>query len=78
MTKKEVKNYYRAKIAIVILGIVAFFAALGWAGDMDYTDQCILNMSYEEYDTIKAKLTQLNGCEPSESEIAHYWADHVK
>lgn len=78
MTKKEVKNYYRAKVVIVILGIVAFLAALGWAGDMDYTDQCILNMSYEEYDTIKAKLTQEKGREPSESEIAHYWAEHVR
>ena len=43
---------------------------------MDYTEQCILRMSYDEYDTIKARLTQLNGSEPSERDIAHWWAEH--
>lgn len=78
MTKKDVKNYYRAKIAVGIIGFVAFFAAIGWAGDVDYTEQCILRMSYEEYDTIKAQLTQMNGNEPSDREIAHWWAKHRK
>ena len=70
------KNYLTA--AIALLGVLAFFAALGWAGDMDYTEQCILRMSYDEYDTIKARLTQLNGSEPSERDIAHWWTEHQK
>ena len=59
-----------------LLGILTFTAVLGWAGDIDYTEQCILRMSYEEYDTIKARLTQLNGQEPSERDIAHWWVEH--
>ena len=58
------------------LVIMAFLALLGWAGDMDYTDQVILRMSYEEYDTIKAKLTTQYGHEPSDREIAHWWQEH--
>lgn len=71
------KSHY-LKTATALIGIVAFIAALGWAGDMDYTDQCILRMSCEEYDTIKTTLTRLCGHEPSERDIAHWWADHYK
>ena len=60
----------------IIIGCVAFFALLGWAGDIDYTDQCILRMSYEEYDNIRDSLTRQSGHEPSEREIAHWWAEH--
>ncbi len=71
------KKHYLT-LAIALLGVVAFLAALGWAGDIDYTEQCILRMSYEEYDTIKARLTQLYGHEPSEHDIAHWWTEHQK
>ena len=64
------------KTAAALLCIVAFIAALGWAGDIDFTEQCILHMSCEEYDTIKTTLTQQNGYEPSERDIAHWWAEH--
>ncbi len=69
-------NKHLASLALALFAVVAFVAVLGWAGDMDFTDQCILRMSYEEYDTIKAKLTKQYGHEPSEREIAHWWADH--
>lgn len=46
MTKKEYRNYCLAKVAVVVFGLLVFLAAIGWAGDMDYTDQCILRMSY--------------------------------
>lgn len=58
------------------IAVVAFFMALGWAGDVDYTEQIILRMSYDEYNTIKETLKHQQGHEPSEREIAHYWADH--
>lgn len=67
-----------AKMSLGCLGLVSFLVLLGWAGDMDYTDQVILHMSYEEYDTIKARLTQKNGHEPSERDIAHWWEEHHK
>lgn len=70
------KHYLKATAAL--LGFVAFFALLGWAGDIDYTDQCILRMSYEEYHTIRSLLTQQYGHEPSERQIAHWWASHHK
>lgn len=71
------KKHYLT-LATAILGIVAFFTVLGWAGDVDYTERCILRMSYEEYDTIKARLTQMYGHEPSERDIAHWWTEHQK
>lgn len=78
MTKKEYRNYCLAKVVVVVFGLLVFLAAIGWAGDMDYTDQCILRMSYEEYDAIKDSLTNKYGHEPSERDIAHWWAKHHK
>ncbi len=77
-TPKETnsKNSLYLKLAAGCLVIMTFFAVLGWAGDVDYTEQCILRMSYEEYDTIKDTLTRQYGHEPSERDIAHYWANH--
>lgn len=67
------------KLAIAPMCIVAFFGLLGWAGDIDYCDQVILRMSQEEYDSIKALLTeQGHGREPSERDIAHWWGEHHK
>jgi len=57
---------------------VAFFVMLGYAGDMDFCDQVILRMSYEEYDSVKARLKEMTGHEPSDREIAHWWDEHHK
>ena len=70
------KNF--TSLALVFLAVVALVAVLGWAGDIDFTEHCILHMSYEEYDTIKETLTKQYGYEPSESDIAHWWAEHRK
>lgn len=64
------------KLVAGCLAIAAFLTVLAWAGDIDYTEQCILRMSYEEYDTIKANLTKQYGHEPSQRDIAHWWAEH--
>ena len=55
--------------------VIGFFMLLGIGGDIDYTDQCILQMTEEEYDTIRQELTRLHGSAPSERDIAHYWAE---
>lgn len=55
--------------------IVGFIILLGVIGYYDYTEQVILRMSYEEYDSVKALLTEQNGREPSEREIAHWWVE---
>lgn len=61
---------------MAIVPVVVFFALLGWAGDYDYCEQVILSMSQEQYDTVKSLLTERNGCEPSERDIAHWWAEN--
>lgn len=71
-------NNLKFKITVTIAAIVTFFALLGWAGDYDYTEQVILHMSQEDYDTVKSLLTQQKGHAPSERDIAHYWAEHNK
>lgn len=71
------KQFY-LKLAVGCLAIVAFLALLGWAGNIDYTEQCILHMSYEEYDTIRQRLTITFGHEPSQRDIANWWAKHHK
>ncbi len=68
-------NKYYHTVLLTVVGIVGFLMILGWAGNVDYTDQIILKMSQEEYDAIKSHLTQLNGSEPSEYEIACQWAE---
>jgi hypothetical protein len=67
---------YRLQLLAACLLSVGFFALLGWAGDIDYCDQVILNMSQDEYDNVKDTLTKKFGKSPSEREIAHWWADH--
>ena len=61
-----------------ISAIIGFFMLLGIGGDIDYTDHCILSMSQEEYDSIRKELTDLRGHEPTERDIAHYWAEQNK
>lgn len=67
---------YQRSVLIASIGIIIFMAFLGWAGDIDFTEQTILNMSQEQYDSVKNHLTQQQGTEPSDSDIAHWWADH--
>ena len=67
---------YRKQLLTAVLAVVAFFALMGWAGDMDFCDQTILRMSQEQYDQVKDTLTRKTGCQPSDREIAHWWADH--
>lgn len=71
-------NKFNRTIALACVGIVGFFLLLGLAGRADYKDQVILRMSQEEYDAIKQDLTQVNGCEPSEYEIADRWVQNNK
>lgn len=66
------------KIFVAALATAAFFAMLCWAGDIDFTEQVILHMSQHDYDTVRQHLTRQNGHEPSQSEIAHWWAAHHK
>ena len=73
MTTK-VRLQLLAGIGAIILG----FVLLGIGGDIDYTDHCILQMTEEEYDTIRKELTELHGSAPSERDIAHYWAERNK
>lgn len=61
---------------VVSLVILAFFLLLGIGGDFDYCDQVIISMSQEQYDSVKNLLTEKNGTEPDDRDIAHWWADH--
>ena len=69
-------NNLKQQLAAAALAMTAFVAVLGWAGDVDFTDQVILSMSQEEYDNVKSHLTSKNGRKPSESEIAHWWVEN--
>lgn len=69
-------NNLKQQLAAAALAMTAFVAVLGWAGDVDFTDQVILSMSQEEYDNVKSHLTSKNGRNPSESEIAHWWVEN--
>ncbi len=72
MTQKS-----KIKLAGCIALIIGVTCILGWAGDIDFCDQIILSMTQEEYDSVKTLLTNDNGGnEPSEREIAHWWAEH--
>jgi hypothetical protein len=64
------------ELLAITFGALVFIMLLGYAGDIDYCDQVILSMSEEEYDSVKCLLTQENGSEPSDREIAHRWADN--
>ena len=66
------------KLTIATIGIVAFFFLLGVVGDYDYTSQVVNRMSYEDYMEVKELLTEQNGNEPTEREIAHYWEENLK
>lgn len=66
------------KLAVATCCIVSFFMLLGVVGDYDYTSQVVYNMSYEDYEEIKDLLTEQNGQEPTEREIAHYWVENLK
>ena len=67
---------YRLQLLAAVMMVMGFMALIGWAGDYDWSEQVILRMTYEEYDWVKDTLTKLNGREPSEREMAHWWAEH--
>lgn len=70
------KDYKLQTIAAFLI-CIGLSLLLGLAGDFDFCDQVILSMSQEEYDYVKEKLVQEQGNNnPSEREIAHWWADH--
>ena len=69
-------NKFQRTIALCSTGIVLGFLILGYVGDYDYCEQVILHMSQEQYDSVKGQLTHTNGTEPSDREIAHWWAEH--
>lgn len=67
---------FRLKFAAVVGCMVVFLMLMGWAGAVDYTEQVILHMSQEEYDSVRSRLLTENGHEPSQSEIAQWWVEH--
>lgn len=67
---------FQCTIIACAVGILVFVAILGWAGNIEFTEQVILHMSQEQYDSVKNHLTKENGVTPSDSDIAHWWADH--
>lgn len=69
-------KHFGLKLTAAIMIVVGFFLLLGWAGDYDWAEQVVLHMTQEEYDHVKDTLTKLNGDEPSQRQIAHWWADH--
>ena len=69
-------KHYRLKIFAALCCIVAFVMLLGVIGDFDYCEEVILRMSQDEYDWVKDSLTKLNGEEPSQREIAHWWVEN--
>lgn len=69
-------NRYRLQLLAAVMMAMGFVALIGWAGDYDWSEQQILRMTYEEYDWVKDTLTKLNGREPSEREMAHWWYEY--
>lgn len=67
---------FRLKLLAAGLITIGLYVVAGIAGDFDFCDQVILRMSQEEYDYVKDSLTKQNGSEPSDRDIAHWWADH--
>lgn len=71
------KKFVLQFIAAVAL-VVGGFLLLGFVGNMDLCDQTIINMSQEEYDSIKNHLTKVTGDTPSDRDIANWWIDNHK
>ena len=69
------KHLYLKLSGAICVGIM-FFAILGVVGDYDYCEQIILHMTQEQYDSVKSHLYQELGKQPSERQIAHWWAEH--
>lgn len=69
---------YALQVMAAVAIVVGLVIALGMAGDVDYCDQVILNMSQEEYDSVKHHLESLTGDTPSERDIAHWWVNNRK
>lgn len=69
------KNSWKLHLLVGIACIVGFFFILGLGGRVDYDEYIILHMSQTDYDTIVARLTSINGSEPSQHEIAAYYTE---
>ena len=67
---------YILQLLAACFAVIMFCLLLCIGGEFDFTEQVILSMTQEEYDSVKAHLTRLNGSAPSEREIAHWWSDH--
>lgn len=46
----------RKELTLFIIGFVAFFAAIGYAGKADYQEAVIRSINYEAYDQIVEKV----------------------
>lgn len=69
-------NKFNRTAAALCLSTMAFFCLWGWIGDYDYCEKVILHMTQVQYDSVKNYLTEDYGHEPSDREIAHWWAEH--
>lgn len=67
---------FRLQLLAAIAIVIGFVLLLGVAGEIDFVDSVIVNMSQEDYDSVKLHLTDELGHQPSEREIAHWWAEH--
>ena len=64
------------KLSAAVAVIIAVIVLLGIIGSYDYASQIVYNMSIEDYEEVKGLLTEQNGQEPSEREIAQYWVEN--
>jgi hypothetical protein len=64
------------KILVTLVAFVAVILAIGFAGEYDWTEQTILHMSADQYEWVKDTLKKITGEQPSDNEIAHWWAEH--
>ncbi|MDO4163982.1 MAG: hypothetical protein Q4D56_06305 [Bacteroides sp.] len=67
-------NKISRTVTVFALGFIAFFALLGWAGSMEYTEQVLYTMPQEAYEAIYLKLG--DGC--SDRAIVKEYMDHKK
>lgn len=64
------KLIFAATMTIVV------FVGLGVIGEYDWAEEVISHMSMSEYTWVKDTLAKQYGSEPSEREIANWWAKH--
>ena len=67
-------NRLTKQVALFVIGFIAFFALLGYAGGEDYAQEVIQSMSAEAYESICAKL----GSDCTDRQIAREYMDNRK